>query len=224
MSTIAIIGAGRGVGAHVARRFGSEGFDIILVSRNQAHVDELAEELKAEGLNARGYQANVRDAAGLAATLDRAAGEMGMIEVLVYQPLPQREFLRPVLETTPADAQAAFEFSVMGPIAAVHQVKQAMKFAGGGTILFVNGGTAVESLAKFAGTSVAFAGQSALAEMLHETLAEDGTYVGQLIIPGGISADHPKKKPSEIARHLWEMHVERGEMRRFVMGMHDADV
>ncbi len=32
---IAIVGAGRGLGATVARRFGSEGFDVALLSRSQ---------------------------------------------------------------------------------------------------------------------------------------------------------------------------------------------
>ena len=35
MTTIAIVGAGRGLGAAVARRFGSEGFDVALLSRSQ---------------------------------------------------------------------------------------------------------------------------------------------------------------------------------------------
>ncbi len=35
MTTIAIVGAGRGLGAAVARRFSSEGFDVALLSRSQ---------------------------------------------------------------------------------------------------------------------------------------------------------------------------------------------
>ena len=35
MTTIAIVGAGTGLGAAVARRFGAEGFAVALVSRSQ---------------------------------------------------------------------------------------------------------------------------------------------------------------------------------------------
>jgi len=38
VTTIAIIGAGRGLGAAVARKFGAEGFAVALLSRNQQHV------------------------------------------------------------------------------------------------------------------------------------------------------------------------------------------
>lgn len=42
MTTMAIVGAGRGLGAAVARTFGAEGFTIALISRNRGDVDQLA--------------------------------------------------------------------------------------------------------------------------------------------------------------------------------------
>ena len=94
MTTIAIIGAGRGLGAAVARKFGAEGFAVALLSRNQQHVDDLAADLSGDGLDARGYAADVRDPKSLTAALDRAAQDLGPIEVLEYSPIPQPEFLR----------------------------------------------------------------------------------------------------------------------------------
>lgn len=221
MTTIAIVGAGAGLGAAVARRFGAEGFAVALVSRSQERVDELARTLADEGITARGYAANVRDHVALAAALDRAAQELGPVEVLQYSPLPQKEFLRPVLETTPGDLVGAFEFSIQAPVAAVHQVLQGMRVLGRGTVLFINGGTAVQPLPKYAGTSIAFAGESAYGQMIHEALAADGIHVGQLIIPGAIIPGHEKKDPRVLADTLWSMHEERGDFRRFAADMDD---
>lgn len=215
MTTFAIIGAGRNLGAALARRFGREGFDLALISRSQERVDALADDLRAEGLTARGYAANVRDPEALAAALDRASQDLGPIEVLSYNPLPQKEFLRPLLESTVADVRAAVEFSVYGPVAAVHQVLQGMRVLGRGTILFVNGGSAVQPVQHFAGTSIAFAGETAYAEMLRQAMADGPIHVGQLIIPGGIIAGHPDKDPEVLAEKLWRMHSERGEFRQF---------
>ena len=221
MTTIAIVGAGAGLGAAVARRFGAEGFAVALISRSQERVDELARTLADEGITARGYAANVRDHVALAAALDRAAQELGPVEVLQYSPLPQKEFLRPVLETTPGDLVGAFEFSIQAPVAAVHQVLQGMRVLGRGTVLFINGGTAVQPLPKYAGTSIAFAGESAYGQMIHEALAADGIHVGQLIIPGAIIPGHEKKDPRVLADTLWSMHEERGDFRRFAADMDD---
>jgi short-subunit dehydrogenase len=65
MTTVAIVGAGPGLGAATARRFAAEGFEIALVSRSRDHVDALAAELADDGVRARGYVADVRDTAGL---------------------------------------------------------------------------------------------------------------------------------------------------------------
>lgn len=215
MTTIAIIGAGPGLGAAVARRFGAEGFAVALLSRSQERVDGLAATLAREGITAKGLQADVRSPESMASALERATESLGPIEVLQYSPLPQKDFMRPVLETTPRDLVGPIEFSVYGPVAAVHQVVPGMRFLGKdkGTILFINGGTAVEPKTHLAGTSIAFAGQAAYAEMLHEQLAEEGIHVAQLIIPGSIVEGDPKKDPKVLADLIWDLHTGRDTFR-----------
>jgi NADP-dependent 3-hydroxy acid dehydrogenase YdfG len=215
MTTIAIVGAGRGLGAAVARRFGAEGFSVALISRSQENVDELAKELTSAGDTAAGYAADVRDRDALAAALAQAGDELGTIEVLQYSPIPQKEFLRPVLETTTADLAAAVEFSIHGPMTAIGQVLPGMRSLGRGTVLFVNGGSGARPNPKVAGTSIAFAGEGAYAVMLHEALAAENIHVGQLIVPGAIRPGHPNNDPDTLASTLWSMHTTRGEFRVF---------
>src|SRR3954469_25587168 len=154
MTSLAIIGAGPGLGAAVARRFGREGHSVGLISRSQERLDGLAESLAADGVEARGFAANVREPASIAAALEQVTETLGPIEVLQYSPLPQKDFLRPVLETTPADLVGPVEFSIYGPVAAVHQVLPGMRFLGPnrGTILFVNGGSAIRPGRRVTGT------------------------------------------------------------------------
>jgi NADP-dependent 3-hydroxy acid dehydrogenase YdfG len=216
MTTIAIIGAGKGLGAAVARRFGAEGFAVGLISRHQGRLDALAAELAAEGIQAQGFTADVRDPASIAAALEQVTESLGPIEVLQYSPLPQKDFMRPVLETTPADLVGPVEFSIYGPVAAVHQVLPGMRFLGEnkGTILFVNGGSAVTPGRNVTGTSVAFAGQAAYIELLHEVLAEEGIHVSQLIIGGRIIEGDDEKDPAVLADHLWDLHTGRDTFRQ----------
>ena len=123
--------------------------------------------------------------------------------------------MRPVLETTPADLVGPVEFSIYGPVAAVHAVVPGMRFLGEnrGTILFVNGGSAVKPGRHVTGTSVAFAGQAAYAELLHEVLGEEGIAVSQLIIGGAIAPGDPEKDPDVLAEKLWELHTGRDTFR-----------
>ena len=216
MTTLAIIGAGKGLGAAVARRFGREGFSVALVSRHQGRLDALAAELEQDGVQARGFTADVRDPDSIAAALEQATETLGPIEVLQYSPLPQKDFMRPVLETTPADLRGPVEFSIYGPVAAVHQVVPGMRFLPEGStpsILFVNGGSAVKPGRNVTGTSIAFAGQKAYVDLLHEVLGEEGIYVGQLIIGGAIVAGDPDKDPDVLAERLWTLHQQRDTLR-----------
>ncbi|MEV5953016.1 SDR family NAD(P)-dependent oxidoreductase [Streptomyces sp. NPDC051987] len=215
MSSVAIVGAGPGLGAAVARRFGREGYAVALVARDGERLAALAGELAAEGVRARGYPADVRDPLALAGALARAAEELGTVEVLQYSPVPHRDFMLPVLDTTHADLVGPVEFSVYGPVAAVQQVLPGMRELGRGTILFVNGGTAVIPHPDRAGTSIAFAAESAYGHLLHDRLAAEGIHVAQLVVPGAIVAGHPRKDPAVLADTLWAMHSDRHGFRHY---------
>ena len=216
MSTIAIIGAGKGLGLAVARRFGREGFAVALLARSQDNLDTLTDTLRTEGIHAVGLTADVRDPRSLQVALDRAASALGPVNVLQYSPVPAPEFMLPVLETAAADLVGPVEFSIYGPVTAARQVIPGMRTLGGGTVLFVNGASAVRPHGAVTGTSVAFAGESAYAQLLHDALSPEGIHVGQLIIPRGIGGGDPTHHPDAIAEVLWRMHSERGEFRTFL--------
>ncbi|MDK8171702.1 SDR family NAD(P)-dependent oxidoreductase [Curtobacterium citreum] len=215
MTTIAIVGAGKGLGAAVAERFGREGFAVALISRNQDRLDSLAAQLGESGVTAKGFAANVRDGDSLRAALEAATAQLGPIEVLQYSPLPAKEYMRPVLETTAEDLVGPVEFSVYGSVNAVRQVLPGMRALGTGTILFVNGGSAVRPGARVTGTSVAFAGESAYAQLLHDAVAEEHVHVGQLIIPFGIDDGQDAHSSAAVAEQLWTIHTERGDFRTY---------
>lgn len=216
MTTIAILGAGPGLGQATARRFGREGFSVALISRTQDHVDALAAELTADGLTARGYTGNVRDPRELRASLDAAAQQLGPIEVLQYSPVPAKEFMKPVLVTTAADLAGPVEQSVYGPVTATQHVLPGMRQLGRGTILFINGSSAVTPNGTVTGTSVAFAAETAYGQMLHHALAPEDIHVGQLIIPRGIGGGEPDHEPDALAEGIWSLHRDRGQYRTVV--------
>ena len=124
--------------------------------------------------------------------------------------------MRPVLETTAADLIGPVEFSIYGSVTATSRVIPGMRTLGRGTILFINGASAVKPRDEVTGTSIAFAGESAYAHLLHDALAADGIHVGQLIIPQGIGGGDPAHEPTALADTLWNIHTDRGEFRTFV--------
>lgn len=216
MSVFAIVGAGPGLGAATARRFAREGFSIALISRSPEKLSDLHQELAAAGVQVAGYAADVQDAESLRSALGSAASDLGPVEVLQYSPVPRKEFLKSVRETTPADLAEAAAFSIVGPATAVHAVLPGMEQRGRGTILLVNGSSAATPNGNVAGTSTAFAGESAYGAMLHDALAAKNIHVGQLIIPGAIGGGDPLFAPDALADRLWNIHAHRGAFRTTV--------
>lgn len=216
MPTIAIAGAGPGLGAAVARRFGRELFDVALISRNAGKLQALEQDLIGEGITARGYVADVRDRESLARALTQAAEELGPIEVLQFSPVPSAEFLKPVLDTTVEDLQAATEQSILGPVAAIRQVLPGMMERGAGSILLINGASAAHPNGIVAGTSTAFAGESAYGAMLHDAVVDKHVNVRQLVIPGAIGGGDPLYDPAALAERVWQLHSVPGDFRVIV--------
>jgi len=222
MPVIAIIGAGPGLGAAVARKFGREGFSIALISRNQSKLDTMAAELTASGVTTRVYTADVRMPEQLETALALAAADLGPITALQYSPLPSRDYLKPVLDLTPELALEALQFSALGLIHSARAVLPAMREAGDGSIILINGGTSVKARAGFAGTSVAFPAESAYGEMLHDALEDEGVRVSQLVIPGGIPQLDLPNGIDDVADRIWDLHTTAGPFRTMLIPLEDG--
>ncbi|MEU2750988.1 SDR family NAD(P)-dependent oxidoreductase [Streptomyces collinus] len=215
MTTFALVGAGPGLGLATARRFGTAGHTVALVARDAEKLDGLTADLARDGIQARGYTADVLDIESLTAALYAAAADLGPIEILQYSPVPQAHFMKPVLDTSADDLDAPLAFSVKGPVTAVNAVLPAMRELGRGTLLFVNGSSAVRPNPKVAGTSIAFAAESAYARMLHVALAPENIQAAQLIIPGAIRPDAEDSSPDVLAQRLYDIHSKRDGFRHY---------
>ncbi|MFE0249836.1 SDR family NAD(P)-dependent oxidoreductase [Streptomyces sp. NPDC059010] len=221
MTTFALVGAGPGLGLATARRFGSAGHAVALISRNAEKLEALTAELTRDGIRAEGFTADVLDAESLDAALYTAAKALGPVEILQYSPVPHADFMRPVLDTGVDDLDAPLSFSVRGPVTAVNAVLSGMRALGRGTLLFVNGGSAVRPHPERAGTSIAFAAESAYARMLHDALAPENIHAAQLIIPGAIRPDAEHSSPEVLARRLYDIHLKRDGFRHYAEPLPD---
>ena len=84
MATALITGASAGIGLAFAERFASEGLDLVLVARNRASLDQLAERLhKAHGVSIEVTSADLSVRTDVDRVGDRLADPLKPIEILV---------------------------------------------------------------------------------------------------------------------------------------------
>ena len=159
MPTIAIVGAGPQLGLAIARTFGSHGFNVALVARNRTKLDDLVEQLNADGVKAAAFVADVLERDALAQALKDAGEHFGGIDVLEYSPVGTlgSTVLTGPTETDPSHVQHEIEFQLYGAINATKAVLPAMREAGAGTLLYTTGAGSVDPVPMVANVNAAAA-------------------------------------------------------------------
>ena len=202
MGALFVIGAGPGVGAAVARRFGREGHAVGLVARDRERLDAATRRLGEDGIGAAFAVADVRDVDAVRSAVDALEERLGPAEVLCVSPLPDVATIKAVVDTTAEDLRAALELGVVGTAAAVGQVLPAMRAAGRGTLLFTTGSAVLTPRPERASSGIVNAAQATYFRMLHDQLADEGVYALHTVIVGPIGEGG--HDPDEIAQEMWD--------------------
>ncbi|MEV0640969.1 SDR family NAD(P)-dependent oxidoreductase [Streptomyces sp. NPDC050619] len=220
MPSIAIVGAGPGMGAAIARTFGTRGFDVALIARNRAKLDILAGELAADGITAVAFPADVLDHDALTQALKDAATHFGGIDVLEYSPAGTvtSMTLTTPSRTSPSDVQREMDFLLYGAIAATRAVLPAMREAGTGTLLYTSGAGSLDPIPMLGNVNAAQAALRNWVINLHKELADTDIQAAHVAIGVWIGAGGPPGAPTataeEIAPLYWDLHTQRDEVER----------
>jgi NAD(P)-dependent dehydrogenase (short-subunit alcohol dehydrogenase family) len=218
MPVIAIVGAGPGLGLSIARRFGREGFSVALISRSAAHLYLLAAELAASGIQAAGFEGDVRDRPALTAALQAAAARFGPVDVLEYSPAPHGApsglAMTDVLLASPENVQPQVEFYLYGAITAVQAVLDGMLKNGRGTLLFTTGASSAVTMPPMGNVGIAGAGLRNYALALHAALADRGVYAAHVPLAVYIGSGGPQTQPDTIAELYWDLYLTRDQPER----------
>ncbi|MEH6591006.1 MAG: glucose 1-dehydrogenase [Halioglobus sp.] len=105
-----ITGAGKGIGAGIARAFAEAGADVVLAARTKSDLEKVAADIEAMGRKALVVPTDVLDADQLTALPERAMAAFGRIDILVNNAggFPPK----PAVQTTAREFEAAFKFNV----------------------------------------------------------------------------------------------------------------
>jgi NADP-dependent 3-hydroxy acid dehydrogenase YdfG len=216
MPTIAIVGAGSGLGQSIAKTFGSNGFSVALVSRTQSKLDTLAAELGQAGIDAAGFAADVMDRASLVGAFARIKQRFGTVDVLEYSPAPHTP-VPGITQASPLDVtveniQPQLDYYLYGGITAAQQVLPDMLERGSGTLLFTTGGASVDPTPappEFANIAIAGAALRSWVLKLHQVTDGTGVYAAHVPLSVWIGAGGPETQPDTIAQHYWDLYTKR---------------
>ncbi len=225
--SIAVFGAGPGVGRAVARRYGQAGYDVVLIARRQDRLNQFAAELATHGITAHVVTGDLADTAGVAALAEQIRAKIGDPTVLYYGPGPGDPEFVSALDLRPERLHELMPITLDTLLALVGEFLPPMIERGDGAILTAQGAAAVQGLPRMTGWPPLLAAQRNYLQSLATEISDCGVYVGMLYIgaritgtptderfqaaraAGRTARDIPAADPAELAELLWSMHMNR---------------
>jgi short-subunit dehydrogenase len=221
--SIAVLGAGPGLGQAVARRYAHEGYDVVLVARRRQPLEVLAGDLSDTGASAHVITADLADTDAVPALADQIRAAVGELDALYYAPTPRDGFV-PAAGLTPQRAREFMPLAVYSLLALVQQFLPHMLEQGSGAILTAQGASSVRGVPNMSGPGPAQAAQRNYLQSLHAELADKGVYVGMLYIGAIIenSAFHTQTQEAAGAGRGWGPTVDPAQLADLLWNMHSA--
>jgi short-subunit dehydrogenase len=221
--SIAVFGAGPGLGQAVARRYAREGWRVVLIARQRDHLDRLAKEI---GENAQVITADVANTDAIPELAQQIRDAVGDLDAIYYG-VGVGKFAS-AAELTREQVEECLPVAVYSLLALVHEFLPAMLERGRGAILSAQGASAVRGMAHRSGPGPAIAAQRNYLESLEREVADRNVYIGRLYIGAAItgSAWHAAYQQArangtatyevaiadadKLADQLWTMHANAG--------------
>jgi NAD(P)-dependent dehydrogenase (short-subunit alcohol dehydrogenase family) len=140
-----VTGASRGIGAETARLFAERGAKVVLTARSADAITALAEAIRGDGGEAVAVAGDVTRYADVEAVVATATERFGRLDVLVNNAGAIEPIAR-LADSDPAAWDTAFDVNAKGVYHGLRAAIPAMRAGGGGVVVNVSSGAAVNAL------------------------------------------------------------------------------
>jgi NADP-dependent 3-hydroxy acid dehydrogenase YdfG len=196
---IVVVGAGPGVSGSVARRFGEDGHDIVLLGLEPEVLNTLAENLRSEGITAAVHAVDITDAEAFTAVLTSVGDSAGRIDVLHFNPSAFRQ--KSPLELSPEELAQDVALGVGALLTAVQGARPFM--SAGGRVTATGSMAADQPWNQAASLGVQKAGMRNLVHSIDATLKSDGIRAVSVTVRGTLGKEGPFT-PARVADAIYE--------------------
>ena len=189
-----VTGASRGIGRSIAETFADAGAKVVLASRKQEALDEVAESIRTTGGIAVAIAAHNGDKAALNALVSETIKRFGKLDILVNNAATNPHF-GSILEADDSYWRKTIEVNLMGNVWLTRAAVRHMRAGGGGKIINIASIVGINP-GRYQGIySITKAGIISLTKTLALELGSDNIQVNALA-PGLIK--------TKFARAIWE--------------------
>jgi len=189
-----VAGASRGIGRAIAIAFAEQGADVVVSSRKQADLDEVAKEIRQTGRKGVAIAAHMAKAEDSRALVEKIKAEFGRIDILVNC-AGTNPYFGPMIDAEEWAWDTTFNVNLKGPFLLSQIVARLMREMGGGNIVNIASIGGIRPGANQAIYSVTKAGMIMLTKAMSNEWAQYNIRVNA-IAPGVIK--------TRMAEALWK--------------------
>ena len=197
---VLVTGAGRGIGASIAKRFASEGAEVIVnYSGNDEAAQKTVDEITATGGQAQKYKCSVNDSESVKVMIDEIIKKFGRIDILVNNAGITKDGL--MLRMTDEDFDRVIDVNLKGTFNCTKYVSKYMLKQKSGKIINVSSVVGLSGNAGQVNYSASKAGIIGITKSAAKELSSRGITVNA-VAPGYVDTDMTKVLSDNIRNEI----------------------
>lgn len=212
MTTTLVIGSDRGVGFEVAKRFGTAGHKVILVSRKKSRLREAKQRLVDEGITTSEYNCDVTDFDSVTEMFKTLIDQDQEIDNLIFN--VANTHLDTALSSDTDLIDTLFKVNVLSAINCAKEFVHYFQSKSEQSIIFTGGGAAIRPSNRASTLSLTKAALRSYAYTLHDELITENTFVGLVTIQGLIDTSK-EMAADKVAESFWQLYEKRSQPEIF---------
>ncbi|HWS58071.1 MAG TPA: SDR family NAD(P)-dependent oxidoreductase [Actinotalea sp.] len=213
--TAVVTGAGRGIGAALARGLAAHGYDVALLGRTRAHLEAVADQILAGPGPAAGtgggalrpprvvvVPVELTDPAAVDAAAEQVRAGLGGVGLLVNNAGVIERAEVPFAQDDVEDTWRVIETNLRGPLLLTRALLPGMLAQGGGRVVNLNSGAGHRGSFAYTGYGISKGALARLTTMLDTQYRDRGLRVFDLA-PGVVRTDMTAAMPLHEDRAAW---------------------
>jgi NAD(P)-dependent dehydrogenase (short-subunit alcohol dehydrogenase family) len=212
------VGAERGLGAALCRRFASGGYHVLVAGRTLSKIEEVAETIESSGGSAEPIVADTTREEDVIRLFDRAMSpgdRKDPADLIVYNAGNNQHIN--FRDLTAAEFEAFWRVGCFGGFLAGREAARRLVPLGRGTIIFTGASASLRGKPGYAHFAAAKAGLRMIAQSMAREYGSLGLHVAHVVIDGGIDGERlrtrrPQSDPQDmlqldaITETYWHIH------------------
>jgi len=183
-----VIGAGAGIGGHVAKRFAQGGYHAVLARRSDEEgLQKLVDQIGDAGGEASGRLLDAADDGSIEELIEQVERDVGPIECAMYN-LGAQIGNRTLANTPHKTFELGWRLGTFGLFRLASALTPLMVERGSGTILVTSATAAVRGNTGQHSHAAAMGGRRMLCQTLNAEFASQGIHVAHVVVDGSVNA------------------------------------